>query len=690
MEEKTQYGILMNRVLLNANMYIFKPVQIISGIFDNIGGSQLFIDKMGSTYLLSNNVQALSCDDELSVFHIIDEETLLDKYPEDSIIEALDEYYNDITSTVTIGFLNEEFDKLYMLQYDLKNILEMVESGISLDNIPAQKQETEKEKQLMHLMIDGEEQTFDTKDTFFITKETFESILSITDNDVLRQTLQQIYDMSKGSPVDLQVEDSKLDLVIKSGTDLLKIFNQSYDFILKINDIEEMKDVISQLIDLYESLYTDFDLREENDKTAACKDFLFRMIEEYDEIYKLKDLDEIKTRITKIKLSEEVNIRQLAETYEIPAYNFDVVDNVKDNNVVEPLLDLVDMKNYFDRKIIGQEKAKIDVISAIFMNGLSDDKRDRNNCLLIGPTGSGKTLIAETIGEYLGIPLAIYDTTQLTAPGYVGSNIEDCLALLLSATRGNIKEAEKGIVVFDEIDKKGSSSNGDISGRAVLNNLLPFIQGTTYQVKYNNRTVAFDTSNLTIFATGAFTGAVEDKEVSESSMGFAGKLIESKEDIKYPKLTVEDLAKHGNIPIELLGRFTTITQLSGHTKESLRKIILDSESSALLHEKKKLSKIKIELDWTEDFIDEVINRALELKTGARSIKSSLEEAILSVRWHVLCNRKVYNKIVLTGNTVKDNNDCLIYDFEGNCYNLKDLIKQQEIDVEKVKKLEYKG
>ena len=112
------------------------------------------------------------------------------------------------------------------------------------------------------------------------------------------------------------------------GSDLMKIFNQSYDFILKINDIEQMKDVISQLIDLYESLYTDFDLRQENDKTAACKDFLFRMIEEYEEIYKLKDLDEIKTRITKIKLREEVNIRQLAETYEIPAYNFDVVDKL--------------------------------------------------------------------------------------------------------------------------------------------------------------------------------------------------------------------------------------------------------------------------------------------------------------------------------------------------------------------------
>ena len=123
------------------------------------------------------------------------------------------------------------------------------------------------------------------------------------------------------------------------------------------------------------------------------------------------------------------------------------------------------------------------------MNSLSDDPNDRTACLLIGPTGSGKTLIIYTIGQYLDKPVEIIDSTQLTVPGYVGANIGDYLSNLIDKAGGDVKRAEEGIVAFDEIDKKGTEKNGDVSGRGVLNTLLSFIQGTTYQVKYNGKVV---------------------------------------------------------------------------------------------------------------------------------------------------------------------------------------------------------
>lgn len=620
--ENIQYGFLMKRVLFTTDIYIFKPIQLCEGILETIDETPMFIDKIGNSYLLSNNVEGLSCDEELSVFHIISKEDLEKEYSGYSLEEALELYYMNTSSILTIGFLNEETDELHMF---FQNLDEMI-SKISLFTQDTKEQEEIKQSQ------------------------------------------------------------EELSMIITTGKDLLNFYEKSNQFLIENDNIEETKSIIKQIIDFYNNLFHDFDLREQNETNKLCKEYIADIIDSYEQICNYMLLDIIIQKIIELKENMYSKIKTISEAFELDPYKIES-SKMDQINEIEYYKKVKEMKDFIDKKVIGQEQAKRAIISSIVMNSLSEDKSDRNSCLLIGPTGSGKTLLTETISEYLGVPMTIYDTTQLTTAGYIGGNLEDCLTSLLAITKGNLKEAEKGIVVFDEIDKKGSANNSDSSGRGALNNLLPFMQGTTYQVKCNNKTVLFDTSKLTVLATGSFAEAVRDRGESEKSIGFSGHLIENSEDIKYPKLTIEDLAMYGNVPKELLGRFTTIVQLHGHTKESLRKIILDSESSALLHEKKKLSKIKIELDWTEEFIDKVVTRALELKTGARSIKSSLEEAVLSARWHVLVNYGKYNKIVLTKDTVNDNNDCLIYDIEGSCYNLKDLIEKNN---EKVKVLEYKG
>lgn len=656
MEEKTYYGILMNRIFLNSNLYLFKPVSVIKGVLEENEAGHFFIDSLGASYYLSSDVNGLSYDDDSSVYYIVTEEELLDKYGDLSIEEAVEYYYDSIYGCITVGLYTELDDKLYITKLDVNNTLSFLQSHGENDIFECDALDVEKIEEV------------NSEGSIVIAMKIFKNLLEMKDANELHQKLKDIYDEVLNVNEVMFDKKEQLNFKVTNGTGLMETFNNSYSFILNIDNIDEMKDVLQKLYNMYETLYCEMDFKEDSDEKYAAEAFLLRLIEEYEELLKLNDLNEIKKGISKIQKREEVNIRQLSTIYDksIVVEKEEIVENKEKSPT---LINALEMKKYFDRKVIGQEQAKKDVISSLFMNGLSDDPRDRNACLLIGPTGSGKTLIAETMGEFLTIPVAIVDTTQLTMPGYVGGNIEDFLATLLVQTNGNVKEAEKSIVVFDEIDKKGSSSNGDVSGRGVLNTLLSFIQGTTYSVNYNNRKVTFDTSKLTIFATGAFANVAEALNKETKSIGFNSQISENKEDIVYPKIEFEHLAKYGCIPPELLGRFSIITQLQGHTKESLKQIIY-SESSALIHEKNKLSKIGIELTWTDEFIDAVIDKAMELKTGARSIKSSLETAISDARWEAIKNLGMYSKILLTKETVKDSLDCELYDNEGNVYNLK--------------------
>lgn len=577
-ENKTSYGVLMSRVLIATDIYLFKPISIIEGVLKNDDNINIFVDKVGNTYLMSTDAQGLSCDDELSVDDIINEDDLLSKYGDVSMMEAIDQYYLEMSRNIHVGIYNELNDKVSIICFDLTNVLDRLSQGESLVEQTVEQVDNDKE------------------------------IL----NDALNQT---------------------------SGNNLICITVEKFRQLLEIKDNKELHDTLQMM---------------------------------FEEINKINECFGIDT----MKL-ETQNIQEVAENSQ-NVINSGIEENKK-------LLNIKEMKDYFDKKIIGQEEAKKDVIRSVFMNSLSDDKHDRNICLLIGPTGSGKTLIAETLKDYLNVPMEIYDTTQLTVPAYKGGDIEDLLSRLLIKTNGDKEKAENGIIVFDEIDKKGSADNSDVSGRGVLNTLLSFLQGTNYDVKYNNRQMLFDTSKLTIFATGAFTNVAEIKSKNNKTIGFNSDIKDTNEDIVYPKLLISDLVKYGNIPIELIGRFSVITQLNGHTRETLKQIIL-SENGALMHEKNKLAKIGIELKWTVDFIDAVVDKAFELKTGARSLKYTIEDSIKEGSWEVCTNLEFYKAILLTKDTVLDNKMCGLYDFNGCYYNLNDIITSRNIEKEKVKTL----
>jgi len=196
----------------------------------------------------------------------------------------------------------------------------------------------------------------------------------------------------------------------------------------------------------------------------------------------------------------------------------------------------------------------------------------------------------------------------------------------------------------------------------------------------------FDTSKLTIFATGAFTDVVKEKKQHGYHGGGAGFQVsrEEKEDIVYDTLEIEDFEKYGYIPIELLGRFSIISQLSGHTRDSLREILL-SESGVLSTFINIFNKFNVQVSWTEGYIDGVIDRALNLGTGARSLKSTVSKSIRQASNIVFKSPEIYSSIILKATTVKDNKDCELIDYQGISQNLRDVLTDEKESVNDEKK-----
>lgn len=674
MEEK-YYGILMHRVCIGEDIYVFKPKGLVEGTLcaDEYDEEDFdeeiyeeeerysFIDENNCEYFLATNPYSLGTDEDMVVGYEITEKDLLEKYKGFSLDDAKQAYLDQIFSSIHLGCLIYDEGKIVITPTNIQDYVYKLNYEEEFDFNAAQVDN----ENIVQIEING--------DCIFIGEDIFKSLLEIDDLIELKKKLNEIYDNSK----------NLFDELNQNESGIKKLFNDVYDTMLTTDNLTDMKNLLKNVEDTYIEMILELDdKKEEGYDTTEALDLLYSISEEYHRLINLDNLDEIKEGITKLKIKEEKRINNLDfEEYlnNLPATTVEK-EEVNETEEVKTKFDIREIKKHFDERIIGQEEAKKDVISAIYMNKLVDDPANKNNCLLVGPTGSGKTLIAETVADYFDMPIEIIDTTQLTVPGYVGANIEDFLERLVAKTKGDLKKAEEGIVVFDEIDKKGSNDNGDISGKGVLNTLLPFIGGTTYDIKYNNRLMHFNTSKLTIFATGAFTDAnTESKSTDYSStkIGFGSEPVKKDEDIKYKKLDTDDFVKNGKMPAELIGRFSVITQLSGHTIESLRSILTSSDRSALLSEQKKLSQIGVELKWTDGYLDAVSKKAIELKTGARSLKSTVDKSVKEVRWEVINNLDIYKAIILTEKTVEDNLDCELIDINGISHNLKEIISAKD-------------
>ena len=666
MEEK-YYGILMHRIVLDQGLYVFKPKALVEGhLINEAEGNEYEDESFNITYFMDNNSceynlatdsYMLDTEEDIVVGYPISETKLMEKFPDFTLDEAKEMYIGDAFDHIHLGCLMYDTCEIKITPTNLQDYL------IKMNGLePGEEEEFIVEEE--DSVVNDNEEVEDSKECVFMSMDYFEEILKIEDPDLLKATLKKVYNAAVEITSNLEKQ---------ADNSLEAVYDSVYTTILNMNNLTQMKKAISKVKHVYSDKLSSL-MHDDNDVSESIKE-LHVICDPYNFLIRTDDIKVLKKEFKALKKSTITKLKALD-----PEIQTEIASELKKAAIEEPKVkfDVQDIKKHFDDRIIGQEEAKRDVISAIYMNKLNNDPTNKNNCLLLGPTGSGKTLLAETVAEYFDMPIEIIDTTQLTVPGYVGANLDDFLERLLNKADGDLKKAEEGIVVFDEIDKKGSDSNSDISGKGVLNTLLPFIGGTTYDVKYNGRMVRFDTSKLTIFATGAFTDTANDKEkvYNGTSIGFGSHVENKKEDIEYSTITREDLIKKGNLPAELIGRFSVITQLSGHTLESLKSILTDSDRSALLSEKEKLANIGIELSWTNGYLEAVANEAIKLKTGARSLKSTVDKSIKEVRWEVISNLDKYSGIILTEQTVKDNLDCLLVDKDGNTEVFKNIIEEK--------------
>lgn len=319
----------------------------------------------------------------------------------------------------------------------------------------------------------------------------------------------------------------------------------------------------------------------------------------------------------------------------------------------EPEYDPETIKEYLDSHVVGQEDAKM-VLSVAIANHYkrithppTDLDIQKGNVLIVGPTGSGKTLLAKTVAKYLKVPFIVADATSLTEAGYVGDDVESMVSMLLNAAGGDKDLAERGIVFIDEIDKiarKGESASitRDVSGEGVQQALLKLVEGTVCRVpnqggrKHPGSDMAeINTKNILFIAGGAFVGLkdVIEKRTNGGGIGFGANVKDKKVEGDMRDVMPDDLTKFGMIP-EFIGRFTTTVSIQQLNKEQLIHVLTDVKNNYISQYKYLFSLDGIELTFTDDALDQIAENCLALKTGARGLHTEIERVLMPHMYHV--------------------------------------------------------
>lgn len=346
----------------------------------------------------------------------------------------------------------------------------------------------------------------------------------------------------------------------------------------------------------------------------------------------------------------------------------------------------MEIKNGLDEYVIGQDEAKIALSVAVYNHykrvfkcDESDVEIQKSNILLLGPTGVGKTMLAQTLAKIIDVPFAIADATTLTEAGYVGEDVENILLRLIQAADFDIEKAEKGIIYVDEIDKIARKSENpsitrDVSGEGVQQALLKIVEGTVANVPPNGgrkhpqqECIQVNTSNILFICGGAFDGIEKtiEKRIGGSALGFGAEVKAKKEFTiadAIGKVTPQDISKFGIIP-ELVGRLPIITTLKELDEEALVRILTEPKNAIVKQYQSLLGMDGVALEFTPEALTAIAKKTLEKKTGARGLRGIMESILMPIMYAVPSDKSIV-KVEITESCVCDNEPPLV-EYKGN-------------------------